>query len=914
MSKPTLYIDSRLHIPVTHVDAASITKRLTKHEFDDAICRNCEFRPERPSSECRSCSAGGLVSITCLASSSIKNDEKHIAIPYGELHRFEKITDTVLNRFKIKDETNKSKFREAVEFTAELRKYQVPAVEDLIVERSGLLQSAPRTGKCVGGESVVDTSFGQVSMERLWQEFGIEGQESVQLLDPILVQTPAGQEPVSWIHRKKSKLIGVTTHFGQTLRGTPEHPVQVLTPDLEIVWRRMDELTIDDWLVAKPNANTARPAVELDQLHGLDMVQPMAVNTDVAYLVGHWLAAKGVSKVTNIPRTRDPDSTGTTDYSIHMWNVFGLLSKPVELTPHGNHYVLDYNADDLQAFMSANGFDIGNEEASIPEFILKSDPKIHRAFLTGYVEASDSAGLRPSNSKLFNELACMFLSLGVVTRQYANDSRIYLTRNQYLTFKRPEGNWEEAKQDCDIIPFIGTPCESPYICNAVHRSNLAPSDRDSEAIARFKEQAKDLLFHKIHELKLHDEEWVYDLTVEGSHSFLANGFAVHNTVMFVAASVLSGYRTCIIADQKDFLDGFLETIESMTNLLELEEETGRKLFGFPKTIKDYDNYEIALVTYQSLTQDSKTSRERLEAVNRNYGTVLVDEAHRANALVFSKLLNNIRAKFRWACTATPKRKDGKDYVLRSILGPIVASTDAKSLNATLCVHKTHKRVVSKNKYTGKAGWVRFCQFLAKHPERNEKIIKWLIRDIDRGRSIALPVMFTDHAKLIVDAINEHYEDEVAVCFLGGTQQAKLRKGIVNRARAGEIKLVVGTRRLIQVGINIPQWDTLYYIMPMNNEPNWYQESCRILTPLDDKKTPIIRLFLDERMDRAVQCFRQVLKFSEKLGYKKAPKTPRKLRNWIGVVSKDDVFSAEMPDYFEQGPTKGARTPRQGRQL
>lgn len=534
MSKPTLYIDSRLHIPVTHADAASITKRLTKYEFDDMVCKSCEFRPERPSSECRSCSAGGLLGITCLASPSIMNDEKHISIPYGELHRFEKTTDLVINQFKVKDLTNKSKYREEVEFTGELRDYQIPAVEELLSERSGLLMSAPRTGK---------------------------------------------------------------------------------------------------------------------------------------------------------------------------------------------------------------------------------------------------------------------------------------------------------------------------------------------------------------------------------------------TVMFIAAAVLAGYRTCIIADQKDFLDGFMETIEALTNMSELEEETGRKLFGFPKTIKDYDNYEIALVTYQSLSQDSKTSRDRLEAVNRNYGTVLVDEAHRANALVFSKLLNSIRAKHRWACTATPVRKDGKQYVLRSILGPIVASTDAKSLNATICVHKTHKRVTSRNKYSGKAGWVKFCQFLAKHPDRNAKIIKWLIKDIDKGRSIALPVMFTDHAKLIVDAINEHYEDEVAICFLGGAQQAKLRKGIVDRARAGEIKLIVGTRRLIQVGINIPQWDTLYYIMPMNNEPNWYQESCRILTPLENKKTPIIRLFLDSRMDRAVQCFRQVLKFSEKLGYKQAPKTPRKLRNWLGVVAKEDVFSAEMPDYFEQGPTRGVKVNKPaGRQL
>lgn len=129
------------------------------------------------------------------------------------------------------------------------------------------------------------------------------------------------------------------------------------------------------------------------------------------------------------------------------------------------------------------------------------------------------------------------------------------------------------------------------------------------------------------------------------------------TVIGTAGACHSGFRTVIMADQKDFLDGFLETIEAMTNLPELEEKHGKKLYGFPKTLDDYKNFQIILVTYQSLISDSKNSKKRLKLLNENYGTLFIDEVHAANAQCFSKVVANLKMKYRFGLTATPKRKD-----------------------------------------------------------------------------------------------------------------------------------------------------------------------------------------------------------------------------------------------------------------
>lgn len=129
------------------------------------------------------------------------------------------------------------------------------------------------------------------------------------------------------------------------------------------------------------------------------------------------------------------------------------------------------------------------------------------------------------------------------------------------------------------------------------------------------------------------------------------------TVMAVAAAVRNQNRTIIMADQKDFLDGFYETIEAMTNLPALEEETGKKLFGFPKTLKDYETFQIILITYQQLIKDSKISRKRMQLLRKFYGALIVDEVHRSATPTFSKVLSRMTTRMRIGLSATPRRKD-----------------------------------------------------------------------------------------------------------------------------------------------------------------------------------------------------------------------------------------------------------------
>lgn len=95
------------------------------------------------------------------------------------------------------------------------------------------------------------------------------------------------------------------------------------------------------------------------------------------------------------------------------------------------------------------------------------------------------------------------------------------------------------------------------------------------------------------------------------------------TVMGIANAIKQGKRTIILADQKDFLDGFYETIEALTNANDIQEIKGKKIFGFLEKEEDYFNYDIGLLTYQSLI--SSNGKKRRKWINKNFSILIIDE-------------------------------------------------------------------------------------------------------------------------------------------------------------------------------------------------------------------------------------------------------------------------------------------------
>lgn len=676
-------VSDRLHIPVKVVDADNIIRKMTHYEFDNAACKNCEFRSIRPSEECRQCSKGGLVDITVLAKYSEIKGKRYVSIPYGEMHRFTKTTGLSLKEVKFVNGTTRVPFDYKVKFTGKLREYQEKPFEDLFDELCGVFKAPPRSGKCVWGGAHVDTSAGLLTMKKLWDIYGSETNESVPVCG-LNAATYKGQEPVTYIHRKRSSLVKIKTHMGIPFAGTPEHPILVATRDLKYVWKRMDALEIGDWVISSAGSLiTDREPVSLSSVaphpQALPVYQPKIVDAKLAYVIGCLIANGALTRSKSLSTVSISSNSEKIrhKFSKYCEDLFGIICTETLDTHNDNSGVwsVGFNSRTIVDFLEANGLHYGlSADKSVPDFIMCSGRDIHIAFLEGYGSCDSGNQVQSitycsASSVLIRQLRAMLMSLGIVPRQsvkykcatngarikrpygtlhiganHMHKHRALISFDKEITSGCKTGDTVAAYSDNDIIPHLTGAIQEHFTYEDrksiyygrkhskntkghMARRTLSRVDRTclTKEMQEYTTSADKFYFHEVTQIEDLSEDWVYDLTVDGSHSFLADGFVVHNTVIGTAGACHSGFRTVIMADQKDFLDGFLETIEQMTNLPHLEEKYGKKLYGFPKTLADYKNFQIILVTYQSLISDSKNSKKRLKLLNENYGTLFIDE-------------------------------------------------------------------------------------------------------------------------------------------------------------------------------------------------------------------------------------------------------------------------------------------------
>ena len=165
----------------------------------------------------------------------------------------------------------------------------------------------------------------------------------------------------------------------------------------------------------------------------------------------------------------------------------------------------------------------------------------------------------------------------------------------------------------------------------------------------------------------------------------------------------------------------------------------------------------------------------------------------------------------------------------------------KSPLAELFFHETNLPI--KREYSQ---WVAYLRWLENSSDREQMIIEQVKKDLKAKHSIVIPCYHTSQIFTLVRKINTMMGRKVAVAVTGGAtkRDRELRDQAFDNARTGKIKVIVGTRKIVSTGVNVPVWSCLYWIDPTNNPPNWIQEYSRILTPLEGKK-PIIRFFLDQ---------------------------------------------------------------------
>jgi len=305
---------------------------------------------------------------------------------------------------------------------------------------------------------------------------------------------------------------------------------------------------------------------------------------------------------------------------------------------------------------------------------------------------------------------------------------------------------------------------------------------------------------------------------------------------------------CLILDNKLSIDETRARIEAFINNhhVVVEAITPKKLKHdrrvYNLEVADNHNYFVIANEVSSRGTASRTPTT----------PILVSNCHRMGGICFSRTVNRLSARYRMGLTGTVERTDGREFLVKDILGPV----SAEGKVATVDCHVTSIYVGIKIQFGKNEPLPYLYKRLYNNSDRMKIVLKYAMRDIEAGRFICMAFHSSSIEQL------KHWTNKLqmlgvkAEAFYGSCTD---REGVLERARSGETQVLVCNRQML-TGIDIPRWDTFYNMFPSANvvfndmgelSGNYYQEFSRIRTPYTDKITGatkdkgIIRDFVDD---------------------------------------------------------------------
>ena len=256
---------------------------------------------------------------------------------------------------------------------------------------------------------------------------------------------------------------------------------------------------------------------------------------------------------------------------------------------------------------------------------------------------------------------------------------------------------------------------------------------------------------------------------------------------------------------------------------------------------------ITFATVQTL------SKADLNALRYEWDMIVVDECHRCSgtvnkATMFSKVLNNLAARYKYGLSATLHRADGLILCTYALLGGVAHTVPDNVVNTMrveiqrrdTCVQIRRKCLDT----DGTLVYSRLINYLAEHKYRNEQIVKDIEMIYAYGdHSIILLSDRVGHIETIYDMLSDEMMKEAVV--LHGKVKKQDREIALEQMRNKEKHILLATYQLAKEGLDVPCLDRLLLATPVKDYAIVVQSVGRIARVCEGKGTPVVYDYVDD---------------------------------------------------------------------
>lgn len=352
--------------------------------------------------------------------------------------------------------------------------------------------------------------------------------------------------------------------------------------------------------------------------------------------------------------------------------------------------------------------------------------------------------------------------------------------------------------------------------------------------------------------------------------------AFGKTVVSSAIIAQKKINTLIILESSALIEQWKEALEKFLNINEglptYETKTGRvrkrkSLIGTLQGAHDSMTGIIDIAMAGSLCKKGMYHKMMNE-----YGLVLIDECHHSASETIANVLKEVKAKYVYGVTATPKRGDGLEKINYMLIGPIrysyTAKEKAKEQGIQHLVYPRFTRTVPpRGVITDKMHPNEAYEIIHNNDDvRDEQIIEDVKNCVAAGRTPVVLSRYKDHSEKFYERLKS-YADHVFL-MTGNNSKKEHRKILeqMHQVDKNESLILIATGSLVGEGFDFPRLDTLFMATPVSFRGVVEQYAGRLNRDYAGKENVIIYDYVDNHIPMFNNMYMKRLKAYKQIGY------------------------------------------------
>ena len=253
----------------------------------------------------------------------------------------------------------------------------------------------------------------------------------------------------------------------------------------------------------------------------------------------------------------------------------------------------------------------------------------------------------------------------------------------------------------------------------------------------------------------------------------------------------------------------------------------RKVFGIEPGIIGSGKYDISPPIVVGNIQTLYKLRGKIE---KEFGTIIIDECHHIPANTFSKLVDASYARYKIGLSGTVQRKDGKHVIMPDYFGHTKFTPPKENyMEPTIEVIQTKIRFMD----GAKIPWANRINDLVRQEEYGKLICFLAAAYRKQGHKVLLLSDRVYFLKRVKETLGEHCE------LITGEVPLAEREKKIERVQSGKVDILLGTQSIFSEGISVNPLSCLILATPVSNTPLLTQLVGRVIREYPGKIEPVV---------------------------------------------------------------------------